>query len=254
MASLEPGEHPQAGLNALPSAEEKREKVQSMFDRIAPRYDLLNRMMSAGMDQSWRRRALALADVGAGDVVLDLACGTGDLSELARERGARVVGADFSRQMLFGAHARAIGADFVQGDAAQLPLAEGSVTVVTCGFALRNFVSLGPVFDELARVLVPGGRISLIDVDRPASGIVRAGHSLYFDRIIPFVGGLVSDRDAYRYLPQSTVYLPPAEEIFALLAKSGFEQIAKHRLMLGAAQILTGQLPGDDNSHVGAQR
>ena len=232
----------------LPQGDEKRERVQSMFDRIAPRYDLLNRLMSVGMDQGWRRRALDLAGVGPGDVVLDLACGTGDFCELAAARGARVVGADFARQMLVGAHARGIDAAFVQGDAARLPLRDGSVDVVTCGFALRNFVDLGSVFDELARVLAPGGRISLIDVDRSNSGIVRFGHSLYFDRVIPFVGGLISDRDAYRYLPESTAYLPPAEEMFARLAKAGFEDIGKHRLMFGAAQILTARVPAAGGS------
>ena len=230
-------------LDALPSGDEKRAQVQSMFDRIAPRYDLLNRMISAGMDQGWRRRALRLVGVGPGDVVLDLACGTGDLCEHVRATGARVVGADFARQMLVGAHARGIGADFVQGDAAQLPFADASVSVVTCGFALRNFVDLGAVFDELARVLTPGGRIALIDVDRPENAFVRLGHSLYFDRFVPLLGGLLSDRDAYRYLPQSTVYLPPTEEMFALLAKSGFEAIDKQRLFLGSAQILTARLP-----------
>ena len=229
-----------ARRDALPSAEDKRARVQSMFDRIAPRYDLLNRALTGGMDQRWRRRALALARVGPGDRVLDLACGTGDLCELASALGARTVGADFARQMLFGARARGIDAGFVQGDAASLPLPDASVTVVTCGFALRNFVSLADVFGELARVLEPGGRIALIDVDRPDSALVRFGHSLYFDRVVPWIGGLVSDREAYRYLPQSTAYLPDAAELLALLSKAGFEQVTKHRLMLGAAQILTG--------------
>ena len=226
--------------DALPPDEEKRARVQSMFDRIAPRYDLLNRVISGGMDQRWRRLALRLAHVGPGDRVLDLACGTGDLCEQARALGADLIGADFARQMLVGARARGVDADFIQGDAAELPLANGSVQVVTCGFALRNFVSLGDVFGEMARVLAPGGRIALIDVDRPDSTLVRFGHSLYFDRVVPWIGGLVSDREAYRYLPQSTAYLPEAGELLAMLAKAGFEQVAKHRLMLGAAQILVG--------------
>ena len=226
--------------DALPPDEEKRARVQAMFDRIAPRYDLLNRVISGGMDQRWRRRALALARVGPGDRVLDLACGTGDLCEQTRALGATPIGADFARQMLFGARARGVAADFVQGDAAALPIADRSIDVVTCGFALRNFVSLPDAFREMARVLVPGGRIALIDVDRPDSALVRFGHSLYFDRVVPWIGGIVSDRDAYRYLPQSTAYLPDASEMLALLAKSGFEQVAKHRLMLGAAQILIG--------------
>ena len=234
--------------DALPPDEEKRARVQSMFDRIAPRYDLLNRVISAGMDQRWRRRALALIGVGAGDRVLDLACGTGDLSEQTAALGATTIGADFARQMLFGARARKLDADFVQGDAAQLPLGDASVSVVTCGFALRNFVSLGDVFSEIARILEPGGRIALIDVDRPDSAVVRFGHSLYFDRIVPWIGGLVSDREAYRYLPQSTVYLPEAGEMLAMLSKAGFEQVTKHRLMLGAAQILVAVRSGGGDS------
>lgn len=210
-----------------------------MFDRIAPRYDLLNRVISGGMDQRWRSLALDLISVREGDRLLDLACGTGDLCEQARSRGAWTVGADFSRQMLRGAQDREVATPFVQGDAACLPVASGSVSVVTCGFALRNFVSLEAVFAELARVLEPGGRVALIDVDRPDSTLVRVGHSLYFDRIVPWIGGLISDRDAYRYLPESTVYLPEASELLSMLAKAGFEEVAKRRLMLGAAQIIT---------------
>lgn len=226
--------------SALPAPEHKRAAVRDMFDRIAPRYDLLNRMMSLGLDQRWRNIALDEIGLGAGDVVVDLACGTGDLTELARARGAAVVGVDFAREMLRGAQRRHIRADFLQADAAALPLATGSASVALCGFALRNFVSLPAIFDELARVVAPGGRIALIDVDRPRSALVRAGHSLYFDRIVPLLGGLLSDRDAYRYLPESTAYLPPDDELRTMLEKSGFSSVRKQRLMLGAAQILFG--------------
>lgn len=225
---------------SLPTGQEKHAAVRTMFDRIAPRYDMMNRLISLGLDQGWRRVALDLAAVGPGDRVLDLACGTGDLSEAARARGAQVIGADFAREMLRGAHAREIDAAFTCADAARLPIASGSVDVVTCGFALRNFVSLPEVFAEMARVLAPGGRIALIDVDRPGSAIVRFGHSLYFDRVVPWLGALLSDRDAYTYLPQSTAYLPEADELFAMLAKVGFQSVAKKSLLLGTAQILTG--------------
>jgi demethylmenaquinone methyltransferase/2-methoxy-6-polyprenyl-1,4-benzoquinol methylase len=211
-----------------------------MFDRIAPRYDMMNRLISLGLDQGWRRIALDLARVGPGDRVLDLACGTGDMCEAARARGATVVGADFAREMLRGARQREIDASFVAADAARLPVATASVDVLTCGFALRNFVSLPEVFNEIARVLAPGGRIALIDVDRPRSALVRFGHSLYFDRFVPWLGARLSDRDAYRYLPESTAYLPDADEIFAMLDKAGIQQVAKKSLLLGTAQILTG--------------
>lgn len=225
--------------SALPSASEKRAVVRAMFDRIAPRYDPMNRLLTAGLDQRWRRRALDAIDVGPGDTVLDLACGTGDLAELAAARGARVLGVDFARKMLLGAQRRGIRAQLVQADAGALPLTDGCVTAAACGFSLRNFESLAPVFRELARVLAPGGRVTLLEVDRPEARLVRAGHSLYFDGVVPFVGGLLSDRAAYAYLPQSTAYLPPAPALRGALEEVGFARVARRPLLFGAAQIVT---------------
>ena len=203
-------------LGNLPSGEEKRVRVRDMFDRIAPRYDALNRVMSVGMDQRWRRRALDLIDVGEEDVVVDLACGTGDFCELAENRGAKVIGVDFALQMLKQGRTRGLDFRSVQADGEWLPFRSASVDVVTCGFALRNFVSLKGVLSEVARILKPGGRAALIDVDRPAWGPIRAAHSLYFDRVVPMVGGLISDRQAYRYLPQSRPDTPvPAQLVSA---------------------------------------
>jgi demethylmenaquinone methyltransferase/2-methoxy-6-polyprenyl-1,4-benzoquinol methylase len=210
-----------------------------MFDRIAPRYDALNRVLTAGLDQTWRRTLLDAARVGPGDLVVDVACGTGDLAELARSRGARTVGVDFAREMLRGARRRGIEAGFLQGDAAALPLATASAAVVTCGFALRNFVDLGAVFAEMARVLTPGGRLALLEVDRPASRWLRRLHGVYFDRVVPRIGGWLSDRAAYAYLPRSTAYLPDASALAALIERAGFRQVQRRRLLLGTAQLWT---------------
>ena len=227
-------------LNALPKASEKRDAVQRMFDRIAPRYDRLNRLLTLGLDQRWRSRALADIRVGPGDLLIDLACGTGDLAERATQRGARVIGADFAQKMLVAARERGVNARFVQADAATLPFSTACSTALVCGFALRNFTNLPDVLREMARVLEPGGRIALIEVDRPASSWIGALHSFYFDRVVPRIGGWLSDREAYAYLPQSTAYLPEENELRALLEKAGFQRIQKTRLMLGAAQILQG--------------
>lgn len=210
-----------------------------MFDRIAPRYDRLNRLLTLNLDQRWRRATLDLIAIGSGDRVLDLACGTGDLAELAAARGARVIGADFAFAMLRESQRRGVNAELVQADGEALPLPDAWATAVTCGFALRNFVSLSAIFEELARVLEPGGRVAFIEVDRPRPALVRAGHAIYFDHVVPFIGGLLSDRSAYAYLPKSTVYLPPKAELLRLLEDAGFEQARHRSVMLGAVQIVT---------------
>ncbi len=227
-------------LGDLPTGEDKRVRVQDMFDRIAPTYDALNRVISAGMDQRWRRRSLDKIGVRKGDAVVDLACGTGDFCELVEQRGASVIGVDFALQMLKQGQNRGLEHEAVQGDGEWLPFRTASVDVVTCGFALRNFVSLEGVLAEVARIVRPGGRIALLDVDRPAFAPIRFAHSLYFDRIVPFIGGLVSDKKAYTYLPQSTAYLPPPEELKEMLSGAGFLQVERESLFLGSAQILTG--------------
>lgn len=227
-------------LNPLPPIEEKGVRVRAMFDRIASRYDLMNRLLTLGLDQRWRRAALDLIGVGSGDRVVDLACGTGDFAELAMARGARVVGVDFASQMLRESRRRGVRAEFLQADGEALPLPEGWATAATCGFALRNFVRLPAIFEELARVLEPGGRVAFLEVDRPRVKFIRAAHGLYFDRLVPFVGGLLSDRVAYAYLPKSTVYLPPTPELLTALEDAGFEQAQHRSMMLGAVQIVTG--------------
>ncbi len=228
-------------MSALPAKEQKRALVRSMFERIAPRYDLLNRLLTAGLDQRWRRRTLTLAGVGAADTVLDLACGTGDLSARATALGARVIGIDFAQNMLRRARARPVRAHFVQGDAEHLPLPTASVDVVVCGFALRNFVSIETALAEMARVLRATGRLALLEVGRPEHPLLGAAHALYFDRIVPQLGSWLSDRDAYRYLPESTAYLPAPRAFRALLEARGIGALEHHALMFGAAQIWLGR-------------
>ena len=226
--------------SALPPEAEKAVRVRTMFDGIAARYDTLNRWLSLRLDQGWRRRTIREIGIGPGDVVLDLACGTGDLSALARLAGARAFGVDFARNMLRVAASRGVGAGLTQADATMLPLRSGSVSVVVCGFALRNFVSIPEVLYETARVLTPGGRLGLLEVDTPRGAMLKWGHAIYFRYLVPLLGGMVSDGRAYRYLPESVAYLPDEAALLDIVRAAGFARVTKHRLSLGVAQLVTG--------------
>jgi len=222
-------------VSGLPQGEAKRKAVQSMFDTIAPRYDLVNRVMTFRMDVGWRRRTVADLGLPAGSVVVDLASGTGDLChDLVRAR-LRPVAVDLSIGML--QHATH-DLPRVQGDGLALPFADRSVDGVVCGFALRNFVSLPPALAELARVIRPGGRIALLDVSVPANPLLRIGHGLYFGRVVPLIGGLLSDGAAYRYLPKSVAYLPQPAELLRMVHHAGFTTVERSQLSTGISQLI----------------
>jgi demethylmenaquinone methyltransferase/2-methoxy-6-polyprenyl-1,4-benzoquinol methylase len=221
----------------LPVGEEKARTVRGMFDRVAPRYDLVNRVMTLGMDVGWRRRAVRELHLPPGSLVFDLACGTGDLSRELERAAYRAVGFDFSFAML---RAAKTSAPLAQADILRLPVGDASADGAACGFALRNVVSLHELFAELGRVVRPGGAVALLDASRPDNRILRAGHAVYFDRIVPAIGGVLSDRAAYRYLPRSMAYLPSTGEMVAMLRGAGFPSIRRLQLSGGIAQLFVG--------------
>lgn len=220
----------------LPHGQEKVAAVRSMFDRIAPRYELVNRLISLGLDTHWRAVAMKRLDLPHNSLVLDLACGTGDFCRLLQQAGHRPTGIDMSLGMLEAARTTA---PLLQADALQLPFGNGSVDGITCGFALRNFADLNGFFAELARVTRPGGRIVLLDAYTPSNKFIATGHKLYFGKIVPLIGGAFSDKTAYRYLPNSLAYLPPIQEMLQSLEASGFTSVERTTFLGGAAHLIT---------------
>jgi demethylmenaquinone methyltransferase / 2-methoxy-6-polyprenyl-1,4-benzoquinol methylase len=212
--------------------------VRTMFDRIAPVYDFMNRAMTAGLDRRWRT-ATARAVVSPGDRVLDACCGTGDLAIAAQLRGGRVTGLDFSEGMLERARPKSDQVEWIRGDALALPFPDGSFDAATVGFGVRNLDDLEAGLRELRRVLRPGGRVGVLEITQPR-GVLRPFYKLWFDVLVPLAGKLLPGGSAYTYLPASVRRFPGAEELADLMQTAGFEQVRYRRFAGGIVALHTG--------------
>ena len=230
-------------------ANEHARQVRRMFGRIVPRYDLLNRLMSLGMDRRWCREAAAAAQP-TDRLALDVGAGTGGLAlELRRQGAAHVVGADFSSEMLATADAKATAAGYTGlswalADALALPFPQHTFDCLTNSFLLRNLADLRAGLREMARALKPGGRLVCLDATQPPPGLFGSLYRLYFNRLLPPIAGRISgDRAAYRYLPNSLEGFPQATELAAILAGIGLSDVRFRLLAGGTVALHTGRRP-----------
>jgi demethylmenaquinone methyltransferase/2-methoxy-6-polyprenyl-1,4-benzoquinol methylase len=227
-------------------------QVNRMFDRIAGHYDAMNSVMTAGLHHRWRQRAAARAELRVGDSALDVCCGTGDLAlELARQvgPGGSVVGCDFSEQMLDLARAKAAqrGATAVRfewADALRLPYDDASFDAATVGFGVRNLADLDRGLEEMARVLKPGGRLVILEITQPTRPPLSIFYSLWFDRLVPLLGSLAGDHDAYSYLPESVRSFPSPRGLAERMDAAGLERIRVTVLAGGIIAIHSGYRSG----------
>jgi len=231
---------------------DKAQRVRRMFDAIAGTYQLVNSLASLGLDAYWRREMVRLAAVRPDDVLLDVACGTGEVARAfasAPVRPGRIIAVDFSRPMLARAAARPIiWGSFWQADALHLPVADASVSIVTCAFGIRNFQVLGEGLSEMYRVLRVGGRAVVLEFALPRRPLLRRLYLLYFTRIMPMAATLVSrDRTgAYRYLPRSVVSFPDSEGVVSTFQSAGFGRVAVHRRSGGIVTLYVASKTGGD--------
>ncbi len=242
-----PVSHPPNLLSVLPPPDQKSLYVRRMFDAIAARYDLLNRVMTFGLDQGWRRfaaREVAAGFRGRRVRALDVGTGTGDFLPIIRQAlpQASVVGVDFSLPMMQAGLGKVdqLGgrAGFIGGDALRLPFADDTFDAITTGFAMRNVADLPATLRELRRVVRPGGRLACLEVAQPSHWLLRWGHRLYFNHIVPRIGRLISGHgQAYTYLPQSAGRFPPPGELCNLLRAAGWGHPRYHLLGLGAVAV-----------------
>lgn len=229
--------------------ESKKSEVRRMFNSIAPRYDLLNHLLSAGIDRYWRRRTIGLLRGLANPLVLDMATGTGDLAIKAHKMlGCRVIGADLSAQMLEVARQKIDERGLqqyisvVEADSENLPFADGSFDAVTVAFGVRNYENLDKGLSEMVRVLKPGGLIAILEFSKPRVFPFRQLYMLYFRHVLPALGGLVSkDKSAYHYLPQSVMQFPDGREFEQHLEQAGARPVRRISLTCGIATIYLGQ-------------
>jgi demethylmenaquinone methyltransferase/2-methoxy-6-polyprenyl-1,4-benzoquinol methylase len=220
----------------IASGELAPDAVRAMFDRIAPIYDWMNRLMTAGLDRRWREM-IARRVVRDGDAVLDAACGTGDLALADLRAGAvQVVGVDFSERMLERARRKSNAVEWVRADLRRLPFSDGSFHVVTIGFGLRNVPDPEETLRELRRVLAPGGRIGVLEITRPR-GLAAPFFRIWFDGLVPLAGRLLPGGSAYSYLPASVRRFPPPEELAGQMTRSGFGKV-RYQLLAGGIVAL----------------
>ena len=223
------------------------ERVRDMFDRISPSSDRMNLLMSMGRDGRWRRLGVRASGAEPGDAALDVCCGTGDFAvELRRAVGpsGRVVGLDFSPQMLEVARRKCSAVEWQQGDALALPFADGEFTAACVGFGVRNLADHRRGFAEMARVVRPGGRVVCLEMSTPPAPI-RPFSQLWTDRGVPVLGRIVAhDPEAYRYLPASVHRFPPAPELAEIMREAGLIDVGYRRLMMGVVALHVGTVPG----------
>jgi demethylmenaquinone methyltransferase/2-methoxy-6-polyprenyl-1,4-benzoquinol methylase len=230
---------------------EQARRVREMFANIAARYDLLNHLLSGNIDKRWRRLVAETLypRLPSSGRILDVACGTGDLSLTLHENGdAKIVGLDFCRPMLDIAAAKSLerGANvpFIEGDALALPFRDSSFDGVTIAFGLRNLASVEWGLCELQRVLKPGGVVAVLEFSKPRHALLRGVFSLYFTKLLPILGGLISgSKGAYRYLPDSVSRFPDQKELSALMTENGFEEVTYRNLTGGIAALHLGRRP-----------
>jgi demethylmenaquinone methyltransferase/2-methoxy-6-polyprenyl-1,4-benzoquinol methylase len=229
----------------VPPADERPVFVNRMFARIAPTYDLMNRLMTFGQDQGWRRKLLDACALPPHGTLLDIGTGTGDIAYAAMQRypGVRAVGSDFTYEMMAAGAGKVPGLflPFVQGDTFALPFRDDTFDAVVSGFLVRNVVDRVAAFREMARVTRPGGRVACLEIAPPTNALLEPFFRFYFFRVVPLVGALISgDGKAYAYLPHSTVEFPPPETLARLMEQAGLSNVVYHEYMIKTVAIHVG--------------
>lgn len=221
---------------------DKKNQVRRIFDSIAGDYDFLNHLLSFGVDNYWRRKALKLTGVNSGSILLDVACGTGDVAIAAKKLGVtNIIGADFSHNMLrlFNTKSDWIIGKNIQMVAEKMPLKNESVTNITVAFGVRNFYDIQQGFNSFYKVLKKNGKATIIEFSLPSNPFFRWLYKFYFKKILPLIGGIISgDREAYKYLPKSVEEFDEKINISSLLKTSGFNKVERYTLTFGIVQVV----------------
>jgi len=222
--------------------EEKKNKVKNIFDSIAGKYDFLNHLLSFGVDHYWRRKALKLSNVGSESILLDIACGTGDVAIEAYKQGVKkIIGADFSHNMLrlFAKKSNWIEGKTVQTTAEEMPFKDNSFTNITVAFGVRNFYDIKEGFKSFHRIIKVNGRATVIEFQMPENKFFKSLYKFYFKKILPSIGGIISkNKAAYNYLPESVEEFDEKIILVDLLKEAGFNTVIKFKLTFGIVQVV----------------